>query len=104
MNSISLVSKSSSSILFNASIGSMSINGLRYVSNLRNNQPRVRRTTCILSNGATISVRTSLPYAKKWRSTLDVFNTTPDFEFDSIKEIKERRKKFADDKYSEFKK
>ncbi|EFA80859.1 hypothetical protein PPL_06448 [Heterostelium album PN500] len=81
------------------------IGGLvRNITDLKKNSPRVKKSICILSNGATIPIYTSLPYAPVWRSTIDIFSTVPDYHFDSIKDIKQKRRKHQTSKYSEFKK
>eukprot|EP01133_Synstelium_polycarpum_P014252 gene14252-16820_t len=35
-----------------------------------------------------------MPYAPIWRSTIDLFSQTPEYHFDTIKDIRARRSKF----------
>eukprot|EP01132_Coremiostelium_polycephalum_P005739 gene5739-7138_t len=71
----------------------MNSDQIRNVTNIRFNGPRLKRSTIILSNGATMDFWTSLPLAKLCRSEIDIFSFEPDFQFDDVKDIRAKRRK-----------
>ncbi|KAF2075094.1 hypothetical protein CYY_003614 [Polysphondylium violaceum] len=92
--------KSTSTLLFVKNAGeSMMVRG---ISNMKNNAPRSRKTTMILSNGATIDFHTSLPYAKVWRSEVDIFSDPPVYVMSSLKDLRKKRKKEWEEKIRAF--
>jgi len=96
----SLIKSTSTTLLFAKNMGeSMMVRG---ISNMKNNAPRQRKTTMILSNGATIDFYTSLPFAKVWRSEVDIFSDPPVFIMSSLKDIRKKRKKEWEEKIRTF--
>ncbi|EGG25333.1 hypothetical protein DFA_03582 [Cavenderia fasciculata] len=94
--------KQSTSTLYSAAVSSSL--GFRFIAGaIKKNQPIVRRTTCILSNGATIPIYTSMPYAEVWRSSIDSYNTKPDHQFDSKSETKKKKQMKRDSRFQDYK-
>ncbi|KYR00728.1 hypothetical protein DLAC_02769 [Tieghemostelium lacteum] len=70
----------------------------QYTSKTKHNQPKLKKTTMICTNGATLPIWTSLPHGKIWRAQIDCFSHPPVFEFDSIKVIRDKRERELEEK------
>ncbi|EGC35699.1 hypothetical protein DICPUDRAFT_151899 [Dictyostelium purpureum] len=92
----------SSTQLFSRSIAQKTI--IRTITNYKGNAPSSRRTKVVLSNGATVSVWTSLPFNDIWRSDVDSVSNPPVYEFDSKEVIEKKRRADLESKFSQLRK